>query len=211
MMSFAYYAVAAAVSPVKALKRLAAEPRPVRAAARAVGFVGLLYILASAVMALAGAVPLATVFILVPPENYYFWQIFFILPWVLLVWILVSGLIHILGKRERARPAFERTAASAGVALAASLFVAWVPEALAALFLALGMGQRELVDILSAPGGWQVIYVSLYILAVAVAMVLLTLAAGQGHQKKKGARLRAALIGGLAAAVVAGAFVLFVR
>ena len=70
MMSFAYYAVAAAVSPVKALKRLAAEPRPVRAAARAVGFVGLLYVLTSAVMALAGAVPLATVLILVPPENY---------------------------------------------------------------------------------------------------------------------------------------------
>jgi hypothetical protein len=210
MMRFVYYAFAPAVSPVKALKRLSAEPRPLREAARAVGFVGLLYVLSSVVMALAGAVPMATALILIPPENYYFWQMFFIFPWVLLVWVLVSGLIHILGKRERARPAFERTAAAAGVALAGSLFVAWIPAALAALFLALGMGQQELVDTLSESGVWQVIYIGLYIFAAASAAVRLVLAAEPGRHKKAG-RLRTMLIGGLAAAVLAGAFILFVR
>ena len=210
MMRFAYYIVAPAAYPVRALKRLAAEPRPIRAAARAIGFVGFLYVLTSVVMALGGAVPMAPVLLLIPPENYYFWQMFFILPWVLLVWVLISGLIHLLGKRERARPAFERTAAAAGVAMAASLFVAWVPACLAAVFLALGMSQQELVDILSAPGGPQVIYIGLHIMAAAEAAVLLVLAAGHGHHQRAG-RLRQALIGGLAAAVLAGAFVLFVR
>jgi len=210
MMRFAFYAVAPAVFPFRAFKRLAAEPRPLRAAGRAVGFVGLLYFLTSAVMAMVGAVPMATVLLLIRPENYYFWQMFFILPWVLLVWVLVSGLIHILEKRERARPAFERTAAAAGVALAASLFVAWVPSCLAAFLLTLGMSQQELVDVLSSPGGAQVLYVGLYLIAAVESVWLFVLAAEHGHHAKAG-RPRQVLIGGLAAAVLAGAFVLFVR
>jgi hypothetical protein len=210
MLRFVYYAVAATVSPIKALQRLSAEPRPLRPAAQAVGFVGLLYILASAIMALAGAVPMATGLIPVPPENYYFWQMFFVLPWVLLVWVLVSGLIYILGQGERGRPAFEWTAAASGVALASSLLVAWIPAALAAFFLALGMEQRELVDTLSEPGVWQTIYIGLYILAGASAAVRLVLAAGHGRRRKAG-RIKTLVAGGLAAAVLTGAFILFVR
>ncbi len=185
MLRFFYYAVAPAVLPVKTMKQLLAEPRPVRAAGVAVGFVGLLYALTSAVMALAGAVPLATALLPIPPENYYFWQTLFVLPWTALAGALAYGALRLAagGRKEKDGPAAVRTAAAAGAALAGSLFVAWVPAALTALFLALGMGQQELVDILSEPGGAQVVYLGLYALAAAAAVVLFVLAARQGKAK----------------------------
>jgi hypothetical protein len=210
MTNFLSYAVGTAFFPFKSMKRLLGEPRPIRAAAGAVVFVGVLYVLTSAVMALAGAVPLAPVFVLIPAENYYFWQMILILPGMLLAWGLVSGLDQILGRRARGRPAFEKTASAVGIALAASLFVAWFPAAFVAFFLALGMSQQELVDLLSQPGGWQTFYVSLYVLAAVAAAVLLTLAVGQGRPKKAG-RIRVVLAGGFVAVVLAGMFVLFVR
>ncbi|HVP91807.1 MAG TPA: hypothetical protein VMS75_11395 [Terriglobales bacterium] len=210
MLRFLYYAVAPAVLPARTMRQLLAEPRPGRAAAVAVGFVGLLYALTSAVMALAGAVPLTTVNLPIPPENYYFWQTLFILPWTALAGAATYGVLRLASGKEKRGPAAVRTAAAAGVALAASLFVAWVPAALAALFLALGMGQQELVDILSEPGGAQLIYVGLYVLAAAAAVVLFVLAARQGKAKKT-AGLQATLAGVLAAAVLAVLFVVCVR
>jgi hypothetical protein len=210
MVNFAYYAVATIWSPVRTMKRLQAEPRPIRAAAEAVGFVGLLYALTSIVLALVGAVPLAPALVSLNPGNYYFWQTFFVIPCLLLAWVLVAGLTHILAKHERSRPAYEMTASLAGTAMAGALFAAWVPMGLEALFLALGMSQRELAEILSEPGGWQLLYIVLYIAAAGVAVVLLSVAAGHGHLKKCG-RGRAVMVGSLGAVVLAGIFALFVR
>jgi hypothetical protein len=210
MLRYLYYAVAPAVLPAKTMRQLAAEPLPARAAAVAAGFVGLLYVLTSAVMALTGAVPLATAFLPIAPENYYFWQALFILPWMALAGVLAYAGLRLVAGKGKAGPATVRTAAAAGVALASSLFVAWVPGALVALFLALGMGQQELVDILSEPGGAQVVYLGLYLLAAAAGVVLFVLAARLGKANKR-ARLKATMAGVLAAALVAGAFVLCVR
>lgn len=210
MLRFLYYAVAPAVFPARTMRQLLAEPRPARAAAVAVGFVGLLYALTSAVMALAGAVPLATALLPIAPENYYFWQTLFILPWTLLAGALTYGVLRLASGQAKSGPAAMRTAAATGVALATSLFVAWIPAVLAALFLALGMGQQELVEILSEPGGAQVVYLGLYVLAAAAAVVLFVLAARVGKTEKK-ARIKATLAGVLAAALLAVGFMLCVR
>jgi hypothetical protein len=210
MSTFFSYAVATAASPAKSMKRLLAEPRPTRRAALAVGFVGALYAAASFALAAVGAVPLATAFLRIAPENYYFWQTLFAVPYALLAWALVTGLMRLLRKPEQGGPAFEKTAALAGIALAAVLFIAWIPMAVVTLFMVVGMGQEELVDILSRPGMWQVLYIALYLLAGIAAACLLTLAVGLGHFKKAG-RARTIIIGILAAAVFAGTFMMFMR
>jgi hypothetical protein len=210
MSNFVSYAVATVASPAKSMKRLLGEPLPTRRAAQAVVFVGALYAAASLALTVAGAVPLTTAFLRIAPENYYFWQTLFAIPYSLLAWALVAGLMRLLMKREQREPAFEKTAALAGIALAGSLFLAWIPMAVAALFMVLGMGQEELVDILSRPGFWQVLYFAFYLLAGMAAARLLTLAAGLGHFKR-GWRARAVIVGTLAAAVLAGTFVVFVR
>jgi hypothetical protein len=210
MSNFVSYVVVTAASPAKSMKRILKEPRPTLRAAQAVVFVGALYAAVSLALTVAGAVPLTTAFLKIAPENYYFWQTIFAVPYALLAWALVAGLMRLLMKREQGGPAFEKTTALSGIALAGSLFLAWIPLGVAALFMALGMGQEELVDILSRPGLWQVLYFAFYILAGMAAAWLLTLAAGLGHIKR-GGRARAVIIGILAAAVLAGTFVLFVR
>ena len=192
------------------MARLRGEPRPLRTAAEAVGFVGGLYALTSLVLALAGAVPLMSAVLPIRPENYYFWQTFLAAPFVFLGWGASAGLIHLLGRHGRGRGPFQKTAARAGVAAAAALFVAWLPMALAAFFMVVGMRQEELVGLLSSPGPGQVLDFALYVLAAGAAVVLMTLAAAHGHLKESG-RARAVLLGALAAAVLAGVFAVFIR
>jgi hypothetical protein len=210
MTSFVFYVAGTAYAPLKSMQRLLGEPRPLLASARAVGFVGLLYALTSIVLALLGAVPLAPVFIGLRPENYYVWQMIFVIPCILLAWGLATAVVLGPRKRGRDRADVEKTLALIGVALAGSLFVAWVPTAFEALFMVIGMGQMEWVELLSRPGAWQVLYTGLYILAGMAAAVLLTMAAGQGCLPKAG-RGKTGAVGLAAATVAATVFMLFIR
>lgn len=210
MTTFAYYAAGPAFFPKRAMARLGCEPHPLRMAAGAVGFVGALNAMTSLVLALAGAVPLLTAVLPISPENYYFWQTLFALPFAVLGWAAAAGVLHLLGRRGRGRKSFLKSAAPAGVAAAAAMFMAWLPLALEALFLALGMGQPELVGLLSPPGPWQVFDIGLYVLAAAAAMILMTMAADFRHSKGS-RRVRAVFRGALAAALLAGLYAIFIR
>jgi len=210
MTNFIYYAAGAAFFPLRAMRRFLEEPLPLMTAARAVGFVAVLYALTSLVLALAGAVPMAPVLIGIRPENYYFWQVFFAVPCVVMAWALAAGVIHLFEKRGEASWPFLKVAPLAGIAVAAALFVAWIPMAFATFFMLIGMSQRELVDLLSQPGAWQVFDFVLYVTAGAAGAVLLSLAAAHGHLQKAGL-WRPLTAGVLAAVVLAATFMLFVR
>ena len=134
----------------------------------------------------------------------------FVIPCILLAWGLATAVVLGPRKRGRDRAAVEKTLALIGVALAGSLFVAWIPTAFEALFMIIGMGQMEWVELLSRPGAWQVLYTGLYILAGMAAAVLLTLAAGQGCLPKAG-RGKTGAVGLAAATVAAAVFMLFIR
>ena len=179
---------------------------PLRRAALRLAAVAALYAAASAVLAVAGAVPAAPVLGGMDIDNYYAWQILFVGPLVLSAWVLASGILLALGKKGARRSAvLVETARAWGGALA----VAWVPLAVQAAFMALGMGQREWVDILSEPGLWQTAYLLVLAAAGASAVVRLVLAARATVHKKS---WTAAVLTGLAAAAPAvGAYVLFIR
>jgi hypothetical protein len=195
-------------SPARAMKRLLEEPRPARRAAQAVLAVGILYALSSVALAGAGAVPLAPALLRLRAENYYFWQTFLVIPVILLAWVLVSGVIRLLLRKEPGCAPFDRTAALTGVALAASLFVAWIPSGLTAVLMVMGMGQEELADMLSQPGLWQTLYLACYFLAAFGAAALLVLVARLSQRNVKG---RNTAVGIAAAALLAGLFVVFIR
>jgi hypothetical protein len=181
---------------------------PARRAILGVGGVGFLYILTSAVLAVAGAVPTAPVFFGMDVDNYYFWQMIFVLPVILAAWLVTAGVIRILDGREKDRPGFGGTAALAWAALSSALFLAWVPSGVEAAFMAFGMGQGEWVGLLSNPGPWQTAYLVFYAVAAAMAFRNFMLAA-RLLRKKSGP---GAVVAGLAAAAVAaGAYVAFIR
>ncbi|MCJ7485425.1 MAG: hypothetical protein MUQ25_04570 [Candidatus Aminicenantes bacterium] len=198
----------AILKPGKTMRGLLKMQHPARLALLAVGGVGFLYILTSAVLAVAGAVPTAPVFFGIDVDNYYFWQMIFVLPMILAAWFVSTAVIRILDGREKDRPGFGGMAALAGVALSSALFLAWIPSAVEAAFMAFGMGQGEWVGILSKPGPWQTAYLAVYAAAAALVFRNFILAA---RILRKRSWLAALLAGIFAAAVVITGFVVFVR
>jgi len=178
---------------------------PLRRTAIALGLAGLAYAATSAVLALAGAVPAAPVFPGMDIDNYYAWQIVFIMPLIYAVWILASGVLLALGTRGCHR---SDVLVRAARAWGGPLMLAWAPWAVQAAFAGLGMGQAEWVDLLSAPGVLQTLYLGFYAAAAAWTIVRFVQAARTIHKRS----WPAATLTGLAAAAVAiGLFVLFVR
>lgn len=190
---------------MKARHRTFKKRHPMRRAALALGLAGLAYALTSALLALAGSVPTAPVVGGIDVDNYYVWQIFFILPLVFAVWILTSGVLLALGTRGCHR---SDVLVKASRAWGAPLLLAWVPSAVETAFAVLGMGQAEWVDILSKPGVWQTLFLAFNAAAAAWAVARFVLAARTIHKKS----WPAAVFTGLAASAVAiGIYVLFVR
>ena len=194
--------------PGKPMRGLLKMQHPERRALLAVGGVGVLYLITSAILGFAGAAPTAPVFFGMDVDNYYFWQMIFVLPMILATWLVSAVVIRVLERREKDGPGFGGTAALAGVALSASLFLAWIPSSVEAAFMAFGMGQGEWVSLLSNPGPWQTAYLVFYAAAAALALRNFMLGA-QILQRKSG--LGAVLAGLSAAAVAIGAFIAFIR
>jgi hypothetical protein len=171
------------------------------------GAAGVLYLLTSLGLAAAGAYPLAPVFFRLPEDNYYFWQMIFILPGFLLGWLLASGLISLFGKKGH-RMSFEKAAGLSGPALALPVCLVWVPQAVQTVLMLLGMSQDEYVEILSSPGLWQVLYLGFQIIAAAWGVFLFALAARHSQSIGRG---RAGIIGFVVTMVLAGGYVLLIR
>jgi hypothetical protein len=190
---------------MKARHRTFKKRHPMRRATLALGLAGLAYALSSALLALAGSVPTAPVVGGMDIDNYYVWQIVFILPLVFAVWVLTSGVLLALGTRGCHR---SDVLVKASRAWGAPLLLAWVPSAVESAFAVLGMGQAEWVDILSKPGVWQTLFLAFYVAAAAWAVARFVLAARTIHKKS----WPAAILTGLAASAVAiGVYALFVR
>lgn len=178
---------------------------PVRRAAVLLAGVAALYIITSALLAVAGAVPTAPVFFGLDADNYYFWQMVFILPLAFAVWLLAAGVLLATGKKDCARSA---VLAEAALAWGVPLFIAWVPSAVQAAFMALGMGQEEWVGILSEPGVWQAVYLGFFLVAGVWAVGDFIWAGRNVHKKS----WPPAVLSGVAAfALAAAAYVAFIR
>ncbi len=190
---------------LKAKHRTFKKRHPLRRAALFLGLAAFAYAVSSAVLGLVGAVPTAPVVAGMDIDNYYAWQIVFILPLVFAVWILTSGVLLALGTRGCHR---SDVLVRASRAWGAPLLLAWVPTAVEAGFAALGMGQEEWVGLLSDPGIGQTLYLGLYAAAVVWAVARFVLAARTIHKKSWPA---ATLTGFAASAVAIGIYVLFVR
>ena len=193
------------IETAKARHKTFKKRHPLRREALFLGLVGLFFAASSAVLALAGNVPAAPVIGGLDIDNYYAWQIVFILPLIFAVWILSSGVLLALGTMGCHH---SDILVRASRAWGAPLFLAWVPSAVEAGFAALGMRQAEWVDILSKPGPWQTIYLAFYAVAAAWAIVKFVRTARTIHKRS----WAAAISTGVAASAVAiGVFVLFVR
>jgi hypothetical protein len=206
MKIFFRYLFGTILLPRRAFGRLMADPRPMRWGVQAVLLAGSLHVLTSMVLAVTGAVPMAPVFLPVRLENYHFWQMLFILPFLILIWLFVSVLVHVLGRGNRKGGSLKRTLAVFGFSLAGPIILLWVPQTAIAVFYGLGMGQQEMVDILSEPGPGQALFFAIHGLALLWVYGLCYVAAAVSQRINCWKGLALGILSGTLIAAAAGIF-----
>jgi heme/copper-type cytochrome/quinol oxidase subunit 2 len=172
------------LAPGRTFRRLRDDVHPFGRGLRIVLLTGGLGALTSLALAAAGAVPMAPIFIPVRAENYYAWQALFTLPLLLMVWVLTSVVVHILGRGSRRGGSLKKTLGPFGFAQAVPLLLVWTVQTVIAVFYGLGMGQQEMVDILSAPSTPQTVFLAIFGAAFAWSFLLACLAASASQKVK---------------------------
>jgi len=206
MKTFFRYLFGTIFLPRRAFGRLMADPRPARRGFQAVLLAGFLWLLTTAAVAVTGGVPMAPIFLSVRAENYHFWQMLFILPLFVLIWVFASVLVHLLGRGTRKGGSLRRTLAIFGFSLAGPIILLWVPQTTIAVFYGLGMGQQEMVDILSEPGPGQTLFLAAHGLALIWVYGLCSVAAAVSQKVRWWKGLGLGLLSGTLFAAAAGIF-----
>jgi hypothetical protein len=171
-------------APGRAFRRLMDDVRPFGRGFWTVVLVGILSSLTAAGLAVTGAVPMAPIFLPLRTENYHFWQMLFTLPLLLTVWLVTSMIVHILGGGRKRGGSLKKTLALFGFAQSVPLLLVWSVQTAIAVFYGLGMGQQEMVDILSAPSTTQTVFLAVFGAALAWSFVLACLAAAVSQKVK---------------------------
>ena len=172
-----YFFFGTVLLPPLAFRRLLADARALGRGFRMVVLTGVLYAATSLARAVSGGVPMAPTWLKLAEDNYLIWQMFFALPAMLVLWVLASGLTQILGRRGRKAARFETTAGLTGYAVSLPLLLLWIPQAVSAGLMLLGMSQAEWVEILSRPGSWQTLFIGVQVLAAVWAWLLFSFTA----------------------------------
>jgi hypothetical protein len=194
--------------PGRSFRRLMDDARPFGRGFRTVAAAGVLCSLTAAVLAVTGAVPMAPIFLPLREGNYYFWQMLLTLPLLLAAWIMTSIVVHLLGGGRKRGGSLKKTMALFGFAQSAPILLVWAVQTVIAVFYGLGMGQQEMVDILSAPSTPQTVFLAVFGVALAWSFLLACLAAAVSQKVKWAYAL---VLGVLAEALFVGPVVSLLR
>jgi len=178
MKNFCRYLGGTAFSPNTAFHALQADPKRVSKSFKAILLIGVLYTITVVMLAAAGALTTAPTFLSLSPENYYFYEMFFALPVMVLAWILASGFVQLLSRWGKGSGTFEGTLAALGFAVTVPFFLTWIPETAFAVLLHLGMKQEEFMDLWTKPGLLQMFAFAYQIVAAVWIFFLITIAIG---------------------------------
>lgn len=208
MALFLYYLGAAAIVPGRAFRRLDKEPKKFVKGLRVMIFIGILYTISAAGLAAAGALLPAPALIPLPPQNYYFYEMFFTLPTFVAAWLIAAGLGTLASLVVGGRGSFKAGAAAWAFAFAVPAFLMWLPHAAFSGFLTLGMSQKEFMSYTADPGPWRTGFWAYQGLALLLLMVGSVKAASVGRGLKP---IPALLTGIFAAGLFAGILGLVIR
>jgi len=128
---------------------------------------GLMFAFTSILQAFSGNIPAIPLILPLGLENYFVWQAVLFVPWLILSWLLVSWLAGLTLEMFGAKK-FSWRQLSAGLALGLYpfLFWLWLPHFFTSALYLIGMSQKEWVDLLSNPGWFQTLYISLIVIAL---------------------------------------------
>lgn len=128
---------------------------------------GLMFGLTSIIQAFSGNIPAIPLTLPLGLENYFVWQAVLFVPWLVLSWFLVSWLAGLtLGMFGAKKFSWRQLSAGLALGFYPFLFWLWLPHFFTSVLYLIGMSQKELVDLLSNPGWFQTVYISLVVIAL---------------------------------------------
>jgi hypothetical protein len=90
-------------SPKDAIARLASDPRGAFIGFRHVFLLAVLYELAIALWALGDATPTIPAFLKIPDEQYYYYELIFMIPMILIIWLLAGAIARSVVESQRGK------------------------------------------------------------------------------------------------------------
>ena len=129
--------IKATFRPLKVFKEIASEKNTLEVSFFMMLIFSFLYTITAIILCFNNFTPAIRPWLPVSKEDYYFYQIFWTIPWGLSTWILISGITHVLAilGRDSDLPAkYEYGLFISGIAwILPSLYFMWIPETLLAL------------------------------------------------------------------------------
>lgn len=115
-------------SPSVAITRLASDPNAAFVGLRHVLLLAALYELAILLWALGGATPTMPSFLKIPDDVYYYYQLIFMIPMIVIVWLLAGAIAYVLSKALGGNGSYDAILGGFGIATLFSTYFALIPD-----------------------------------------------------------------------------------
>lgn len=195
-------------SPKDAIARLASDPRGALIGFRHVFLLAVLYELAIALWALGDAIPTIPAFLKIPDEQYYYYELIFMIPMILIIWLLAGAIAYVLSKALGGNGSFDTILGGFGIATLISTYFTLVPDFIQGVLWTTGLVPfAEYQEATSQ--GYLLILVWSYLLAYNLSHLILY--AVTIHYSQNLSKLKSALVAAISFFCSTGVFITIVR
>jgi len=152
MKSFIRYFGGTIVRPFSTFESLQSDPTGFAKGFRAILIPAVLFTITAGLLAFGGAMLPASAVLPLGGENYYFYQIFFALPVLLVAWAVAAAVARLFGRWGKGTGSLRDTLAALGFAFGLPALAAWIGQAVFAGLILSGMSQEEFMELTAGPG-----------------------------------------------------------
>ena len=115
-------------SPKATIAKMASDPNAAFLGLKHVVLLAVLYEFAILLWALGGATPTIPAFLKIPDDQYYFYQLLFEIPMILIVWLIAGGIAYVLSKALGGNGSYDTILGGYGIAALVSSYFALIPD-----------------------------------------------------------------------------------
>lgn len=115
-------------SPRAFVKQLTTDPKAMLIGFRNILAIAVLYEIAILLWALGSDGVTLLAFLRIPEEQYYFYELIFLIPMFIVTWLLASGIAYVISKALGGRGSFDAILGGFGVSMAVSFYFSLIPD-----------------------------------------------------------------------------------
>jgi hypothetical protein len=115
-------------SPKATITRLANDPRAAFVGFKHILLFAVLYEFVIVLWAFGDATPTMPAFLKIPVDQYYYYQLIFQIPMIVIVWLLAGGIAYVLSKALGGNGSYDTILAGFGIAALVSAYFVLIPD-----------------------------------------------------------------------------------